>query len=547
MFNKNFIILTLIILLAAFLRFYQLGSNPPSLDWDEASLGYNAYSILKTGKDEFGRFLPISIRSFEDYKPAIYTYLTIPSVALFGLNEFSVRLPSAILGTLTVLITFFLVKEIFGTIGHWSANWQISSEILALLVSLFLAISPWHLQFSRVAFEANAALFFVTGGIWLFFKGLKSGKWLMLSSILFVISIYTYHSPRLVVPLILIGWAIFFRKQLWQQRKWIIISLFVGIILMFPFVKELFSSGSARLSSVTVVTPVGRLDEAIKYTEYDSARGDILGKLVHNRRIVYAYAILKGYLDHFNLDFLFLTGDAPLRHHAVDMGMFFLWEAPFILIGMLYLLRYKSSFPVFWWFLIAPIASAITTGTPHAVRALLYLPIYQIFTAVGLVYLIRHIKQISQIGIMLVKSGFLLVVFVSVFYYFQMYYVHSPVEAAKDWQYGYKQAVMEAAKYENQVDKIIMTYAYDQPHIYVLFYHQIDPAWYQSQWHGGEVKRFERTVGKYSFRPIVWDQDKNLTNVLLIGTPSELPDTAVNIVNDIRYPNGEIAFRIAKL
>ena len=106
-----------ILALALFLRFYQLGVNPPSLDWDEASLGYNAYSILKTGADEYGNFLPLSIRSFDDYKPPLYVYLDVPSVAVFGLNEFGVRFTSALIGFLSVIAVYFLVKEIFETMG----------------------------------------------------------------------------------------------------------------------------------------------------------------------------------------------------------------------------------------------------------------------------------------------------------------------------------------------------------------------------------------------------------------------------------------------
>src|SRR3989344_870621 len=140
--NQNLLLVS-ILFLAAILRLYQLGNNPPALDWDEASLGYNAYSILKTGKDEFGRSWPISIRSFEDYKPAMYTYLTIPTIYIFGLNEFAVRLPSAFLGTLTVFAAYFLVGELLK-----KSRWEKQCEILALLTSALLAISPWHLQFS---------------------------------------------------------------------------------------------------------------------------------------------------------------------------------------------------------------------------------------------------------------------------------------------------------------------------------------------------------------------------------------------------------------
>src|SRR3989338_11677884 len=101
-----------IFVLAFALRFYKLGQIPSSLDWDEVSLAYNAQSLLQTGKDEFGNSWPLSIQSFNDYKPPVYTYLLIPVLKVFGKTEFAIRFPSALAGTLTVLVTYFLVKEL---------------------------------------------------------------------------------------------------------------------------------------------------------------------------------------------------------------------------------------------------------------------------------------------------------------------------------------------------------------------------------------------------------------------------------------------------
>src|SRR3989344_3573044 len=143
---KKHFLLIFIFLFAFILRFWELGNFPSSLDWDEASLGYNAYSILKAGRDEYGVFLPLSIRSFGDYKPPLYTYLTIFPVALFDLNEYAVRFPSAFLGTISVVAVYFLILRL---------NFK---QKIALLTSFFLGISPWALQFSRVAFETNVSL-----------------------------------------------------------------------------------------------------------------------------------------------------------------------------------------------------------------------------------------------------------------------------------------------------------------------------------------------------------------------------------------------------
>src|SRR3990172_4288765 len=135
--KKEIITLLAIIILAVVLRFYRLGTTPPSLYWDEASLGYNAYSILTTGRDEHGEFLPIArFIAFGDYKPPGYIYATVPSIALFGLNEFAVRFPSALAGTLTVLLTYLLVQELFNNklnIKHQTLN---IASIAALLIAI---------------------------------------------------------------------------------------------------------------------------------------------------------------------------------------------------------------------------------------------------------------------------------------------------------------------------------------------------------------------------------------------------------------------------
>ena len=109
---KNIIVLGCIVLIAVFLRVWDLGNTPPSPDWDETALGYNAYSILKTGRDEYGNFLPLTIRSFDDYKPPLYVYVAIPFVAFLGLDTWVVRLPSVVAGVLAVIGTFLLVQEL---------------------------------------------------------------------------------------------------------------------------------------------------------------------------------------------------------------------------------------------------------------------------------------------------------------------------------------------------------------------------------------------------------------------------------------------------
>src|SRR3989338_5994195 len=196
-------ILAAIILISSVLRLYKLDTIPPSLYWDEVSLGYNAYSILATGHDEHGRFLPLTnFAAFGDYKPPGYIYAAVPSVAIFGLNEFAIRFPSALFGILTVLLTYILAKKLF------------EKENLAQLSALLLAISTWHIGLSRGAFEGNLALFFSTLGIYLFIKFAKDNAlFIYFCATAFLVAVYTFTGHRLFVPFILLVLVIQFRKQ----------------------------------------------------------------------------------------------------------------------------------------------------------------------------------------------------------------------------------------------------------------------------------------------------------------------------------------------
>ena len=510
---KFWLALFLIVLFGLGVRFYKLGSIPLSLDWDEASLGWNAYSLLKTGTDEYGKALPVSFRSFNDYKPPLYVYSTILPIAVFGLNEFSVRFPSAAAGTLTVLVTFFLVKELL-ELGKAKEPEEGKGKV-ALIAAFLLAISPWSIQFSRVAFEANLALFFfVVGGYFLArFLNRKENPALFLAAAGYLSSIYSYHSSRVVAPAFLLGVVIYYRRIFWEKRKVVVIAALFGLVGLYPLVRNTLHTGSlgARFTTVSIFT-----SPAMKNNPYEIAR--LFGK---------------NYLNHFNFDFLFLTGDGNGRHHAPDMGVLYLAELPFLLAGLYFLLSEHPKWFFFtaWWFLTAPLASAMTTTTPHAVRALLFLPTYQIFTAYGLVKTVSLVKTNLRPAVFLGISFLFLLNFG---YYLHQYFIHYPIESAKDWQYGYKEAVKKVLANEKNFDRIYITSAYDQPYIYFLFYGRIAPTVKNSGY-------FYHGMDKYEF-----DLDGKDKNGLYVVSPGEVtPD--LKIFDRVNFPDGTPAFLFGRM
>lgn len=531
--KKSFLVLLLILSIAIGFRFYKLGEVPLSPDWDETALGYNAYSILKTGRDEYGTFLPITIRSFDDYKPPLYVYLTVPSVALFGLSVWSTRLPSAVSGVLAVLGVYFLVRELIRSR---------KDDTIPLLSSLLLAISPWSIQLSRIAFEANTG---VTVNIWAataFLAGLKRRIFLPVAAVLFALGMYAYHTERIFLPLLIIILVYVYRKELFvkEYTKSLVFSIILGIITVAPLIPAVFNQTALlRLrgtSSFTDETTL--LSRDITKLERDQKSGDRIGWLLDNRRIIFAKTVVSGYLSHFSLKWLFLTGDNQ-RHHAPDMGLLYLWELPFLLYGIYRVLKYmKGSVRavLMGWLLISPIAASPTTGLPHAVRTLVFLPVLQILTAIGIAHLfLRQKRMVILYGICILFN---------ILYFCNMYFVQQNPEVSEYWQYGYKEAVAYTEKVKVKYQKVVVSTTLEQSYMFFLFYTKYDPRLYLAGGgtRSGSFEEANNHFDKYEFRKIDWSRERRDGTILYVGDPKDMPHG--NVMN-YTFLNGKPAIEMA--
>jgi 4-amino-4-deoxy-L-arabinose transferase-like glycosyltransferase len=547
---KKYWLLGVITLLAVTLRFWQLGLVPVSPDWDEAALGYNAYSILKTGRDEYGTFLPLTLRSFDDYKPPLYAYLAVPSVAAFGLSVWAVRLPSAVMGTLAVIGTYFLVEALF--VAAKRSKPDDEPHILALLAAFGMAISPWHIQFSRIAFEANIGLTLNIWALYAFFRGLTSSRWLGLSAFLFGLALYAYHSERIFVPLIALTAVVLWHKELFSDKRRVAVAVVIGLLTIAPLIPVVLDKTSlTRLKGTSSLSDqTGLLKRSVAKLEEDQGSGNKLGVIFDNRRLVYVRTLLSGYLSHYSIRWLFITGDND-RHHAPDFGLLYFWELPFILWGMRTLFKKggRAATFLFTWFLIAPIAASPTSETPHAIRTLVFLPTFPLFTGIGFLDAWRRGALLKKYrgGVWLsrvIMSAVLGVMLLTCVSYLHQYFGHLNHEYSRFWQYGYKEAVTYAESHKQQYAKIVVSTKLEQPHMFFLFYMAYDPAMYLAG--GGTASggfaELRNKFDKYEFRPINWGSEIHDGSTLYIGTPTEIPGASQTIY----YLNGEEAMRIAQ-
>lgn len=534
--KKILVFLTFIVIAASVLRLWQLGKVPVSPDWDEVALGYNAYLIMQTGKDEYGGFLPIVLRSFDDYKPALYAYFSMPAISLFGLNVFSVRLPSAVFGILTVLATFFLAKELFKRDG------------IALLTSLLLAISPWHIHFSRVAFEANVGVALNVFGILFFLKSFNKQWFLFLSAVMFGLNLHVYQSEKVFIPLLLIILIVIFRKQFFLiKKKYMLISSLILIIISIPLIYVSLANKDvlARARDVSIFSNTSIIEMNAKRVARDKENNDLLGLVFDNRRVEFVKNTAKGYLSHFDFNWLFITGDIA-RHRAPGMGLLYLVELPFLLIGI-YSLTFgkfdkKIKVFTFLWFLVAPIPASVTNDVPNAVRTLNFLPTFQIFTAIGI---ISAMQKISNFKIRyLIFSLFFLFFIFNFGYYLNQYFIQQNYFHARYWQYGYENIVNYIAGVQKNYKKIIVsnTATMDQSYMFFLFYLKYDPHKYLSE--GGTLTgkiEGKNQFANFEFRKFDY-YEENDRNILLVGSSFDFPEV-FKTVHEINYPDKSLAIK----
>lgn len=551
------ILLLLIILLAACLRFYRLGSYP-ALNADEAAIGYNAYSLIETGNDEHGSSWPVHFQSFNDYKPGLYFYLVLPFVKFFGLNEWSVRLPNALLGIATVYLVYLLVKELFDD-RFAQMKERIDADGMALITALMLAISPWHLHFSRGGWEVNTATFFITAGLWLFIKSLKSPKFIIHSSLFFVLSLYTYHAARVVVPLVGLGMAVIYWEGIKNNLKAIFIAGLIGMLLLAPLVKD-FTKGeiASRAAGVGLFAdtgPIARINE--QRGEHADFRG-LFPIVMHNKPVNYGLAFIENISDHFQGEFLFLSGDVIERNKVPETGQMYLFDLVLLLAGFAFIVfrwgKSKSDnrgwLVILWWLIVAPTAAALTFQSPHALRAQNMVIPLVIISAFGLLSLIRWLRENIRLKHLLFTVYCLLFIVITWQFarYQHMYWTHMAKEYPFSSQYGVKELVDYVSGINGKYEKVVVTTTYDQPYILFLFYLKYPPEAFQNNhFLTGRDKYGFSTVGefdKFVFKQIDWGADKLVyRNSLIVGTDDEIPPEA-NIIKEIFGSNNYKYFNI---
>ena len=549
--KKPFIIsiFVLAIIIAVITRFYKLGEAPAGLYLDEAGQGYSAYSILLTGKDEFGKSFPVVFRSFTDFKTPVYIYIIVPLIPVFGLTKFTVRFPSFLFSILTLPILYLLIKKI-SPIKY--------ALPLSLVTSFLLAISPWHILFGRTNFECNVALFFFIAGVYFFYKGLDKPKNLILSAILLAIAIPAYHAQRLVTPLI--GLVLFMRHKKILLSKTHIKHLFVGGVLAFIILIPTLSVATTpgflaratglNIFSIDKQTPSGTINEDTGF----------LGPIVNNRIFLTTKEFASLYVSYFSPRYMFSLGDYEPRSSFPELSTFFIWQMPFYLLGFYKIIKDKGLKELRFFTLvllfISPLPAAVTRDPYSSIRSLQMVIPLLIIISLGILEFWKILKNKTTKNLAI--TAFILIIIYSLGKLYSSIIILNEHYRASEWNYGWEEVTRSIYKLKPDLPVIIDT-ARHGPYIQLLFFLKYDPIKYQQdnfevtpgEYYTNMSRRDNWNLGNIKVRSINWEYDTTKKQYLigdkLAISEGQIQEHNLTLVEDVLYPDGVIAFRIVEV
>lgn len=418
------------VLLSALLRLFQLGSVPVSLYMDEAAIGLDAKVIAETGRDMHGKTVFTTLfPSYGDYKLPVYVWFASISVKVFGPTEFAIRLPSALVGIAQTALIAHVVAALF--------NRTKEAKTIAIVAAFVLAVSPWSVLFSRTGFEGHVGQFFITVSMFALLKAKKDPRWYVLAIAAGGLAVYSYFSVRFVLPVVWL--AALWLGKVWQKKAQLVFglgSLLLWALFFIPMIRSPYyaPSNQYRLSAQNILTDASLRERVSVLRERES--NGVLSRVFYRYTFEVGKAIAQNYGRHMDLRFLFLHGDANLRHGTGRSGLFLVVFLPFFLAGWIFLWRNDpaQSTVLFLWWMIALLPASIPQETPHALRSLNALTPLSIVIAYGVGKVLARLRHFKVF-----QMTVLLLMMLNAFFFFQDYFLEYPKRSARAWDDGAKQ------------------------------------------------------------------------------------------------------------
>lgn len=548
------IIFLLLVLFAFFLRFYQIDQIPASLYYDEVDYGYQARSLIETRKDYKGSWSPFYVHSFNDIRLPIPAYLTVLTTLLFKTPELQVRMPFVLAGTAVVVLSFLI------TLGWTKKFWP------AFFVAAVFAISPWQIQFSRFSHEAMVMALFYMGGLFTFYKSIHLKKYtlLVLSIILFSLSVYTQRTMSFFIPITLVILFILYYKDLLRyglKKSFLSILASLVIISSFLAATTIKAPDIPRINQLSITADKTIPIWVQRNREIDS--GDYtdssLGKkavwysyFFHSKPLSFLESFAKNYLQTFSTEFLLIDGDPNRRHSVGGVGEILFIDILGLIFGLIFLgknLKQNHFKFILFWFLLSPIPASLTVdGARHASRLFIFSAPLLIIIGLGWWHVVETMKKFkfSKILLLLIFTLYAL----QFTFFLHRYFVHYPIESARYFGYGVKQAMQKISQIEQNYKKVVMVPDYEPPMIYYLFWSDTRPEHlqeYGSAFSEDIIK--DKKLDKYKVSNLT-SIDNLEQDTLYLVTQNQVkkdlrnqsPPEGMKLIDTFFYPDKEVAF-----
>lgn len=452
--NKKTTIIILIIFLGCFIRFFGISKYPNALNCDEASSGYEAYSIAYYGVDRNNNSFPVFLQSWGSGQNALLSYLAIPFIKIFGLSVFSIRVPMAILGCLSIIVFYLLLK-------------RITNEKIAFIGLLFFSICPWHIMKSRWGLEANLLPDLILFFVYFFIRGLqdKNKLFLYLSFVIAGLSSYSYGTSYLFLPLFIIPVLLVMKIKKIMSLKEIIVSLLIVAIISLPIILYIFIN-TFNLEEIHLFCfTIPRLT-----TNRYQTITTIFQKNAFVITLVNAKELLK---------ILCFQSDELPWNYINNIGTIYLFSTVFTILGILTPLLNKLlvnnskklnssekddyTWVFIIWLISSLITSLVTIPTINRINILMIPIIY--YTVMGIYYFIDN-KKIFGISLIITYSIYFFLFINS--YLKEDWNSYSTFEAHLDEVFDY------VSNIEDDYSTIMVSSYIKEPYIYTLFYTKFD-------------------------------------------------------------------------
>ncbi len=491
--KKDLISLFLLLIFAFVLYFYKLDKVPSGFYIDEAMPGYSAYSILKTGKDEYKKPFPIYFRFYGSYNPPLYTYLTALSVGLGGLTVFAVRAPAAFLGVLTVPIIFLLIKNLKIT----------KSKYTPFITTLFFLISPWHFFYSRIGYEISLGFFLFCLGVLLFLLSLKRTILIIPTLLTFSLATYSSFSQKFIAPIFLIFAFIIFRKKIFEKKSFVYFIAGISLFLL------------TQIPNLKLInTPAFFPKSDLFFSE------TLVNKSLATTKILpYSIRLLLSFIHEFSAKFttylsprsLFFTPDPDPQRSIPEISVFYPWMVIFYLAGLLGLVTLKNKKAkklLILLILITLIPASLTKDPFSTHRAIAFLLPLTLIFGMGIDKIARKLK-LRQIALVLA-----IITPISLLLLWRSYFILLAKERAIYWNYGYEKLAEEIRK-RPESHFIIDTSRIKPPYAALAFFLKVNPKKFQESIPKDILNQYYQNPpfdNHFKFlnletRPIFWQED----------------------------------------